>query len=56
MVKGLVKIFIIFGVENGCFAHLSIEKRYLILGKGPIDGLDKTTITTEAEYYINFSD
>ena len=54
--EGFGKNFIIFGVENGCFAHLSIEKRYLILGKGPIDGLDKTTITTEAEQYINFSD
>ena len=27
----------------------------LILGKGPIQGLDNTTLTAEAEYFINFS-
>ena len=31
------------------------NKDTLILGKGPTEGLDGTTLTTEAEYSINFS-
>ena len=30
-------------------------KDILILGKGQTQGLDNTTLTTEAEYFINFS-
>ena len=28
----------------------------LILGKGPIQGLDDTVLTVEAEHFINFSE
>ena len=31
------------------------KKEILILGKGPTQGLDDTTLTTEAQYSINFS-
>ena len=31
------------------------EKDVLILGKGPTQGLDNTTLTAEAQYLINFS-
>ena len=31
------------------------NKNILILGKGPTQGLDKTTLTAETEYSINFS-
>ena len=33
----------------------SKEKDILILGKGPIQGLDDTTLTAEAKYPINFT-
>ena len=36
---------------------LIMEKKNIsILGKGPTDGLDDTTLTTETEYLINFSE
>ena len=36
--------------------HIDNEnKDTLILGKGPTEGLDGTTLTREAEYSINFS-
>ena len=31
------------------------NKYILTLSKGPTQGLDNTTLTVEAEYYINFS-
>ena len=31
------------------------KKEILILGKGPTQGLDDTTLTAEKEYAINFS-
>ena len=31
------------------------NKNTLALGKGPIQGLDNTTLTTEAKYSINFT-
>ena len=34
---------------------LIIKKNILILGEGPTQGLDDTTLTTEAEYSINFT-
>ena len=40
------------------WAHLCIliiRKDVLILGKGSTQGLDNTTLTTEAEYSIDFS-
>ena len=33
---------------------LVIKKRYPNLGKGPVQGVHNTTLTTEAEYSINF--
>lgn len=35
---------------------IKIKKDILILEKGPIDGLDDATITSEAEYSINFTE
>ena len=32
-----------------------MKKGILILGKGPTQGLDDTTLTAEAQYSINFS-
>ena len=32
------------------------NKDILNLGKGPTQGLDNTTLTTEAEYSVNFDD
>ena len=37
-------------------AHIDNKgKDISILGKGPTQGLDDTTLTTEAKYLINFS-
>ena len=33
-----------------------IKKDILLLGKGPMQGLDDTILTTEAEYSINFNE
>ena len=36
--------------------HIHNKKKYiLILGKGPTQGLCDTTLTTEAQYSLNFS-
>ena len=36
--------------------HINNKKKdVLILGKGPTQGLDNTTLTAEAQYLINFS-
>ena len=36
--------------------HIDNKKKdVLILGKGPQQGLDDTTLTAEAQYSINFS-
>ena len=35
---------------------LIIKKEILIIGEGPMQGLDKTTLTAEKEYAISFSD
>ena len=53
-----------FGKDVGIFAaymissaHVENKKIYiLILGKGPLQGLDTTTLTEEAEYSINFTE
>ena len=34
---------------------LITKKDILILGKGPTQGVDNTTLTAEAEYSINFT-
>ena len=44
---------IIFGMSP--YVHINDKKKdILILGKGPTDGLDDTTLTPEKEYSINF--
>ena len=46
---------IIFGVDNSSSVHIDNKKKYiLVLGKGPTQGVDDTTVTA-AEYSINFS-
>ena len=51
---------ILFGVKMLSLEQMSVhiddkKKDILVLGKGPTQGLDDTTITAEAEYSINFS-
>ena len=42
------KTVIIFGVDMSSFVHIDIKgKDILILGKGPTQGLDDTTLTAE---------
>ena len=41
---------------SGSSVHIDNKKKdILVLGEGPTQGLDETTITAEAKYYINFS-
>ena len=50
------KNVIIFGVDMSSSVHIDNKnKNILIFGKGPIQGLDNTTLTAEAEYSINVS-
>ena len=47
---------IIFGVDNSSSVHNDNKKKnILVLDKGPTQGLDDTTIKTEAKYLINFT-
>ena len=47
---------IIFGVDMSSSVHIDNKnKGILFLGKGPTQGLDNTTLKSEAEYSINFS-
>ena len=51
-----VKNVIIFGVDLSSSVHIDNKgKDILILGIGPTQGLDDTTLTAEAQYSINFS-
>ena len=53
--SGFGKNVIIIGVDNISSTHADNRKKdTLILGTGPIDGLDDTKLTVEAEYSINF--
>ena len=46
----------IFGVDNSLSVHIDNKKKdILILGKGPSEETDDTTIIAEAECSINFS-
>ena len=48
---------IIFGVDMSSSVHVDNKKRdILILGKGPTEGLDGTTLTAEKLYSINFTE
>ena len=50
------KNVIIFGVDMSSSMHIDNKKIDIsILGKGPTQGLDDTTLTAEAQYSINFS-
>ena len=50
------KNIFIFGVENSLSVHIDHKKKdILILGKGPAEESDDTTIIAEAECSINFS-
>ena len=47
---------IIFGADLNSSVHIDNKgKNILILGEGPIKGLDDTTLTAEAKYPINFT-
>ena len=50
------KNFIIFGADLSSPVHINNKiKDILILGEGPTQGLDDTTLTAEAIYPINFT-
>ena len=50
------KNVIIFGVHKSSSVHIDNKKKdILILGMGPRQGLDDTTLTAEAQYSTNFS-
>ena len=52
----LDKNAIIFGVYMSSSMHIDNKYRDIsIIGKGPIQGFDNTTLSAEAEYSINFS-
>ena len=54
--NGYGKIVVIFGADMSSSVHLIIKgKDILILGKGPKQGLNDSTLTAEAEYSINFT-
>ena len=47
---------IILGVDLSSSMHIDNKnKNTLILGEGPTQGLDDTTLTAEAKYLINFT-
>ena len=47
---------VVFGVDNSSSVHIDNRKKDIsVLGKGPTQGLENATITTEAKYSINFS-
>ena len=47
---------IIFGIDISSSVHnYNKNKNILIVGEGPTQRLDYTTLTAEAEYAINFS-
>ena len=50
------KNVIIFGADISWSMHIDNKnKDILIIGEGPTQGLDDTTLTTEAKYPINFT-
>ena len=54
---GFDKKVIMFGADMSSSVHIDNKKKdILILGKGPTDGLDDTTLTAEKEYSINFTE
>ena len=54
--RGFVKNVIIFGADMNSSVHIGNRgKDILILGEGSTQGLDNTTLTSEAKYPINFT-
>lgn len=52
----LAKLVLVFGVDNSLPLHAdNMKKDIVILGEGPIDRLDDTSITTEAKYSIDIT-
>ena len=50
------KMYFFFGADMSLSVHVdNKEKETLILGEGPTQGLDDTTLTTEVKYRINFT-
>ena len=50
------KNMIIFGADMNLPVHIDNKNTdILILGEGPTQGLDNTTLTAEAKYWINFT-
>ena len=50
------KNVVILGFDMSLSGHTDNKEKYiLILGKDPSQGLDDTTLTTEAQYSVNFS-
>ena len=50
------KYVVIFGADMSSSVHVdNKEKDILVLGKGPTQGLDGTTLTAEAKYPINLT-
>ena len=55
--NGFGRNCIIFGVDMSSSVHVDNKKKdILILGKGPTQGLDGTTLTAEKLYSINFTE
>ena len=45
----------IFGVDVSSFVHVDNKKKHiLVLGEGPTQGLNSTTLTKEKKYSIDF--
>ena len=56
LIFGWGKNIIIFGVGNSSSVHIDNKKKdTLALGEGLTQGLDDTTTTAEAKYFINFT-
>ena len=54
--KALEKNIVISGADMSSSVHVDKQgKDILILGEGPIQGSDDTTLTAEAKYPINFT-
>ena len=45
----------IVGVDISLSVLIYIKKDILVLGESPTQGLDDTTITAKAKYWVNFS-
>ena len=55
--NGFGRNVIIFGADMSSSVHVDNKKKYiLILGQGATQGLDRTTLTAEKLYSINFTE